>query len=222
MTSPDAARGEREDMHALKQGRSTCGGPTWFKVLMLCAVAGLANQPLLAQSEEIDDAVAACRDAGDLAESGDLEAAIEEARWCLEVLEGIAQDAALTLFPDVLDGWVAGELGNQSALGMVLLTRDYRRDGELISVSVTTGAAGSGLAALAQLGAQFIANGATRFRVQRRPVMDISSDGGDRHFLVELRSGGVLNLQSSTADKETLRAFLEAFPVAAIDDALRS
>lgn len=192
----------------------------FFRGCLLIAALSLTHAPVGAQDQELEDAAAACRDAASLAESGDIDAAVEEARWCLDVLETVASNAALAVFPDALGDWVADELQNQTALGITTLTRDYRRGDQTISMSVTTGPAGAGLAALAQLGARFGAGSGTRFRVQRRPVTDMSGADETVSFIVELRSGGVMNLESTDTAASDVREFLEAFPVADIDDAL--
>ncbi len=199
-------------------------------MLRSCALAGAVllgvSGTVMAQSTSTEEAVAACRDAADLAADGDVDVAIEEARWCLDVLEQIRRDAALAVFPDSQGEWLGGELDNQSAMGMTLLARSYTRADQSIEVSITTGAAGSGLAALAQLGASLGASlGATadaRFRVQRRTVIDMTSSADEEvHFLIELRHGGVMSVQSDNASKSEVRRFLEGFPVAEIDDALK-
>ena len=66
------------------------------------------NGHALAQTGEADtqtdDAVAACNDAAGFAQTGDIESAVEEARWCLDVLEQIQQDTAYAVFPEFMHG----------------------------------------------------------------------------------------------------------------------
>ncbi len=194
------------------------------------AVAGgsalIMSSSVWAQSEamqvaQVSEAVEACQAAADLGESGDLEAALEEARWCLEVFEQIRRDSAFAVFPDELAGWAGGELNNQSAMGVTLLSRRYTKGEQAIDVSVTTGVAGTGLAALAQLGASLGAGQGQKFRVQRRTVTDMSDASGETvNYLVELRSGGMMNIESSNSGKADVRAFVEGLPIADIDDAM--
>lgn len=186
-------------------------------VSLTVAMSGVAH----AQSESAVEAAASCRDAAELGEAGDIDAAVEEARWCLEVFETIRRDAAFAVFPESLDGWSGGELQNQSAMGMTILSRTYTKASRSIDISVTTGVAGSGLAALAQLGASLGAGQGDKFRVQRRTVTDMSDTSGESvNYLVELRSGGVMNVESATASASEVREFLEVLPITEIDEAL--
>lgn len=194
-------------------------------VPMLLLIAGsmaLSSVPLYAETESLSDAVIACRDAADLAEADNIDAAVEEARWCLEVLEQIHSNAALASFPDSVGDWVGQEPEDQSALGMSIMSRTYINDDQSLKVSVTTGPAGSGLAALAQLGASLGAGNSQKFRVQRRSVLDMSDQNGSVAFLVQLRSGGAMNVESTDTDAADVRSFLKAFPVADLDDALKN
>ena len=200
------------------------GTPVCRQALIVVALL-LPGAQGQAQSDGLDDASTACREAATMAESNDIDGAIEEARWCLEVLEQHRRDAAFAVFPDSQGDWIGGDLDNQSALGMMVLSRTYANGGQSIEVSVTTGPAGGGLAALAQLGASLGASlGAgesSKFRVQRRTVVDLSGDGEAVNYMIELRSGGVMTIQSSDTGTSDVRAFIEAFPVADIDDALK-
>jgi hypothetical protein len=192
---------------------------------VVIAASGFAMAPLAsAQSDagsSVQEAADACLEAARLGEAGDIEGALEEARWCLEVFEQIRQDAAFAALPDELDGWSAGELDNQSAMGMTILSRRYTKDDRAIDLSITTGVAGSGLAALAQLGATLGAGQGDKFRIQRRTVTDMSDAAGESvNFLVELRSGGMMTVESSDSSKADVRSFLEAMPIAEIDEAM--
>ena len=218
---------EMPDIHSsgLRSVDTVIGGaPVWSQVLVALALL-LPGAQGQAQSDDLGDASMACRDAATMAESNDVDGAIEEARWCLEVLEQHRRDASLAVFPDSQGDWIGGDLDNQSALGMTLLSRTYAKGDQSIEVSVTTGPAGGGLAVLAQLGASLGASlgsgEGSKFRVQRRTVVDLSGDDEMVNYMVELRSGGVMTIQSSNTSTSDVRAFVEAFPVADIDDALK-
>lgn len=165
-----------------------------------------------------EDPVEACEEAARLMrEDNDLEGALDEARWCVEGLEQLKEKAAMSVFPDEVGGFVGGESNNTKAFGMSMIERTYTSGSQSINLSlVGGGAAGAGLAAIAQLGA---ATG-TKIRIQRRTVVDMS-EGKEASFMVQLRSGGVLNITSSTASKETTLQFVKDFPIAELDDALK-
>ena len=96
-----------------------------------------------------DSAIEACEEAVRIFNSdGDINAALEEARWCVEGLEALKQDNALEFFPDQVDSWVAGKATNNKILGVSMVERVYSRDGRSISVSLANGGTGTGLMGL--------------------------------------------------------------------------
>lgn len=205
---------------------------TGFASSLLVAGFTLAGvQSAAAQTtpeDTAEEAVAACEEAARLwREDQDIVAALEEASWCVEGLQQIKSNRALAMFPDEVDGFIGGELKSQKALGMSMIERDYKRDGKTISITMTGGggsgaAAGlAGLAALAEMGMNLGAQAGTKFRVQRRTVID-TSENGKANFMVQLRSGGMLTISSSSVDQETAMAFVKAFPIADLDDALKN
>lgn len=189
------------------------------KCLLILATASLigSGSQVLAQSAE--DAAAACTEAARLIGEDDLVGALDEAKWCVESLQQLRQQATLTLFPDDVEGYIGGEIDNQSAMGMTIIERSYAKDGSEVSVSLTTGMAGGGLAALAQLGMGMGGGAGKKLRVQKRTVLDMS-DGGEAQYMVQLKNGGMLNITSMDVDAESLIPFLRAFPIAELDDAL--
>jgi hypothetical protein len=172
---------------------------------------------VIAQSAE--EAATACTEAARLIGEDDLVGALDEARWCVESLQQLRQQATLTVFPDSVDGFAGGELDNQSAMGMTIIERSYSKDGGNVSVSLTTGVAGGGLAALAQLG-MGMGGGGKKIRVQKRTVIDMSEANGESQYMVQLKSGGMLTISSSDLDAEQLLTFVKAFPIEKLDDAL--
>lgn len=168
-----------------------------------------------------DSPLEACEEAVRILRSdGDINVALEEARWCVEGLEALKQQNTLEVFPDQVGAWVAGEVANSKILGMTMIERDYTRDGESITVSLAMGGGGTGLMALAQMGMQLGGEVLQKFRVDRRTVLNLSDDSEAR-FLVQLRSGGVMNITSSNADTDSVKAFVTELPVAKLDDALQ-
>ncbi len=186
-------------------------------LVLLSAVWLINSHYVFAQSAQ--DAATACSDAARLIGEDDLVGALDEAKWCVESLQQLKQQAALTLFPDSVAGYVGGELDNQSALGMTIIDRTYTKDDSSVSVSLATGVAGGSLAALAQMG-MGLANGTgKKIRVQKRTVIDMS-EGGETQFMVQLKSSGMLNITSSDTSADELLPFIKAFPIKDLDNAL--
>lgn len=177
-------------------------------------------------SQDADEAAAACLEAARLIqEDQDYDGALEEAGWCVEGLKQIKQAQTLAVFPDEVAGYVGGEISNQSALGMNMIERTYTKDGNDIKFSLTAGsgsAGAGGLAMLAQLGMGLGgAGGGKKIRIQKRTVVDSSESSGKSTFLVQLKSGGMMNVESSTVGRDDVVDFLRKFPIAEIDDALK-
>lgn len=201
-------------------------------------VAGLAVTTLLtslgtlnvAHANAVDDAANACIEAARLiTEDDDLDAAIEEATWCLTGLNQLKDEIKLSLFPDELEGFQGGEIKNENIMGMATVSREYTQDGDTLAVSlITSGGAGAGalggLGGLAELGKLFgtldveNAGGAKKIRIQRRTVL-VSDNGGTGSLSVELKSGGSLKVESQDLDSDELIDFMREFPIAEIDDA---
>lgn len=186
-------------------------------VLALTVMALGSSGSLLAQTAE--DAASACAEASRLIGEQDFVGALDEAKWCVESLEQIRQQATLTLFPEAIEGYSGGELDNQSAMGMTIIERVYTGAEGEVNVSLTTGIAGGGLAALAQLGMGMGGGSGKKIRVQKRTVLDMSS-AEEAQYMVQLKSGGMLNVTSTDLDPASLLSLLRAFPIAELDDAL--
>ncbi len=185
-------------------------------VFLVSTLLLVSSQTVLAQTAE--DAATACTEAARLIGEDDLTGALDEAKWCVESLQQLRQQATLTVFPDSIDGYAGGEVDNQSAMGMTIIERTYSKDSSTISVSLTTGVAGGGLAALAQLGMGMSGTG-KKIRVQKRTVLDMS-DTSESQYMVQLKSGGMLTMSSSDLNAEQLLPFVREFPIAELDDAL--
>lgn len=203
-------------MKSIKE-QALSGIPGSLQTAVVIAVASLLmTVSAIAQ----DDPASACRQAADYFEEGDLEGALDEARWCVESLEQIRQEQTLSLFPEAQGGYEGGELSSQNTMGMMIMSRSYRNDTDNIDVTLTGGgAAGAGLAALMQYGANMNSGQGKKIRVQRRTVMDMS-EPGNAQFLVQMKSGGMMTFESSSLDSDSLLEFVKAFPIADIDDAL--
>lgn len=160
-----------------------------------------------------------CKSAAELYSDGDLEGALEEAKWCVTLMEQEKQAATNQYFKDEINGFVGGKLEQQNAMGFMMTNRPYEKDDLLIDVSLNTGSAGGALqafSAIAQFGMQ--AGAGKKMRIQRRTAM-ASNDGGNATVTVTLKSGGMLQFESRDVDLDTLVAFAKAFPIADLDDA---
>lgn len=194
-------------------------------VLITAIVTSVVTTSGLAQSQSPEDAAAACKEAARLIEEDDLIGALGEAQWCVDSLQQLKQQQTLTLFPETLEGFNGGELADQSAMGMTMIERVYEKNDQSVSVSLTSGIAGSGLAALAQLGLGLsMGTGAAgigkKLRVQKRTVVNMSKPESGSEYMVQLKSGGMLMITSDDLNEEDLLSFVKAFPIAELDDAL--
>ena len=110
-----------------------------------------------------------------------------------------------------------GQLDSNSAMGTQVISRDYTKGGNTISVTLTGGSGKGmgGLAALAQMG---MMGGGKKIRVQRRTVMD-NSDGEEVSFMASLNSGAMLAFESYDTDNASVLEFIKAFPIAELDEA---
>ena len=200
--------------------------PFCFFGSIIVSTMGLTN---FAHANAVDEAADACIEAARLiTEDDDLDAAIEEATWCLTGLKQLKEEIKLSLFPDELDGFVGGEIQNEAVMGMTSVSRVYTRDGDTLTVSLMSagGAAGGALAGLGELGKLFgalegasAATGGKKIRIQRRTVV-ASDDGGTGSLRAELKSGGTLQVESQDLDSDELADFLREFPLAELDDAI--
>ena len=196
----------------------TRAGTAFAAGLLVAAFVGLA--PSAARAQTAEDAATACEEAASLIAEEDFDGALDEAKWCVESLEQIRQQRTLTVFPDAVEGFEGGPLDNQSAMGMTIMNRAYVRGEDEIDVALTTGAAGSGLAALAQMGMSLGGAGGRKLRVQKRTVLDMSDAEGEAQFMIQLKSGGMLTIGSSGLAADEVLAFVRAFPIQALDEAL--
>ena len=186
--------------------------------LLGVGLAGIA--PAALAQDGVESSAEACEEAARLVRDDDLDGALAEAKWCLESLQQLERDRTLAVFPDAVEGYEGGELETQGAMGMTMTNRSYAGDDGTIDVSLTAGAAGSGLAALAQMG-MTLGGAGRKLRVQRRTVIDTSESEGSASFLVELRSGGMLSVSSPDVPPAEVLEFVEAFPIEALDDAMK-
>ena len=156
-----------------------------------------------------------CNSAIELYKEGDIDGALEEARWCVESLEQLAQAKQTELFSAEIDGWVRGKVNQQKAMGISTIDATYRKDDKSIQVELTGGAAGSmgAFAALSQLG---MGQAGNKVRIQRYTAV-MSESEHDIDLMIGLKQGGMLNFSSSTAGRDAVIAFAKAFPIKELD-----
>jgi hypothetical protein len=186
---------------------------------LLLASASLVFGISQGVAQTTEEAAAACTEAARLIVEDDLAGALDEANWCVESLQQMKQQAMLNVFPDTVASYAGGDIGNQSAMGMTILEREYTGADGVVSVSLTTGIAGGGLAALAQLGMGLTSGGGKKLRIQKRTVLDLG-DSSEGQYMVQLKSGATLAITSEELNAEQLLPFVKAFPIAELDDAL--
>jgi len=188
-----------------------------FALVVLSSTLLFSIPQLAAQTKE--DAGAACTEAARLIAEDDFSGALDEAKWCVESLQQMKQESMLNVFPDTVATFTGGELSNQSAMGMTILEREYTSANGNANVSLTTGIAGGGLAALAQLGMGLNSGGGKKLRIQKRTVLDLG-DSSKGQYMVQLKSGATLAVTSDSLNAEQLLPFVKAFPIAELDEAL--
>ena len=172
------------------------------------------------QAYAADDPAIIFKEVIQLYEKGDLEGALEEARWGIERMEQMRQDKVSAVFPDEVDGYEGAQLSKNKAMGIMVTERRYTKDGNSVQVSLTEGSAGggalSGLGALANMAGAM--GGGRQVRIQRRKGSAMQ-EGSNATVNLGMQSGGNLSFTSNDLDVDALIAFAEAFPVAELDEA---
>ncbi|MBA2490658.1 MAG: hypothetical protein H0V34_02760 [Gammaproteobacteria bacterium] len=164
-----------------------------------------------AQAQE--DPKDSCGGILELYEQGDVDAALEEAGWCVEALEQAQMSMQGEVFPVEIAGWKRQSLDQNKAMGMAMTEAAYNKDEQSITVSLMGGAGGGFLGSLAQMG---MMAGGTRMRLGDYTGVAMPESGGGT-VTVSLENGGTLSFQSSQAGSHSLEEFATAFPIGALD-----
>ena len=179
----------------------------------------LLSLTALNQAYAQEDPTETCTSAAKLFKEGDIEGALEEARWCVTQLEQLKQGQTASFFKDEILGYKGGKLDSQQVMGMSILERSYSKDNNTISVSLSGGAAGSAMnnifGTIATMGMQ--GTSGKKIRIQRRSAI-ISEENGNVQIIITLKSGGILTISSNNASRDEVLAFAKAFPIAELDD----
>jgi hypothetical protein len=160
-----------------------------------------------------DNPATFCKEAAKRYEEGDIAAAIEEAKWCLEGLEQIAQGQKTDAFPVELAGWKRGQVEQHKAMGFSSIETLYSRDGKQIRVNFTSGS-GQMAAMFGQIG---MAGAGRKIRLGRY-AGTIIEEGTRIEVMISLKmTPGMISLETSDADMDEMTEFAKALPVADID-----
>jgi hypothetical protein len=168
-----------------------------------------------AQNNEIKES---CSNVVALFNDGDIDGALEEARWCVTQLEQLKQGQTSSYFKDEIDGYKGGKLDVQQAMGMSMIERRYTKGNDSVQVSLSGGVsniAASALEAFASFGVN--ATPGKKIRIQRRTAT-LNNQSDSPQLLVTLKSGGILTFESSQLSEDALVAFAKSFPIAELDD----
>ena len=155
----------------------------------------------------VPEPVQACQDAVDNFEA-DPEQALDDAKWCVEQLEQLAQDKKAEQFKDEIAGYKAGQVEQNRVMGMASIITDYRKDGKTIKVTrmQATDQANplSALAGLAQFG------GGRKVRIAGN-TGTLMEQNGQVTLNLTLKEGGTLMFESYDATANEVRNFATAF-----------
>ena len=168
-----------------------------------------------AQAQE--DPKDSCDGIVELYNDGDVDAALEEARWCVEALEQVKQAHEGELFAGEIGGWKRQSIEQNKAMGVALTEASYGKDNKTIKVTLMGSASGSDmgfLGGLAQIGMMSAGN---KVRVGKYAGV-ATSEGGTDTVMVKLNSGRSLSFASSDAGMNAVLGFAKTFPVAEVDE----
>lgn len=184
-------------------------------VSTLLIASTLFVSPVHAQNNEIKES---CSNVVALFNDGDIDGALEEARWCVTQLEQLKQGQTSSYFKDEIDDYKGGKLDVQQAMGMSIIERRYTKGNNSVQVSLSGGVsniAASALEAFASFGVN--ATPGKKIRIQRRTAT-LNNQSDSPQLLVTLKSGGILTFESSQLSEDALVAFAKSFPIAELDD----
>ena len=165
-----------------------------------------------------DDPATACQQAAKLYQQQDIKAAMEEAQWCVTLLQQLMAKQTQQVFPDKIGGYTGQDIEQNSAMGMNITERRYQNKQGEISVKLTSGDNGAMASALSAM-AQFGMSPGKAIRVQRYKGTDLSEDDFTQ-LQFALKNGAVLSFESSDVPRDEVLSFAESFPLAEIEQAL--
>lgn len=178
-----------------------------MKSMASCGLLAL----LLAGPAWAETPVDGCKSAIEAFEDDDLELALEEARWCVELLEQQKQAAVANNFKDSVAGFSGGETDTQKAMGMMITSRSYSKGDSSVTVSLTQSSSESAMGGFGALASMGMMGAGQKVRIKGNTGTYIK-DGRDSKLMISPRNGGgLLNFESRDMDQAGLTAFAEAF-----------
>ena len=191
---------------------------TFIVAFTMIGFMGVVSTVSIAQT--VEESAEACSEAARLIREDNLDDALDEANWCLEGLKQLKQAQTLAVLPDEVNGFVGGEVSSNSILGMTTMERSYQQGDTSVLVSMmTVEGDGGGFAAIAAMGMGLGAAG-KKHRIQKRTVIDNSTASGKAEFIIQMKSGGMINVSSKMLKPEVVLDFIKAFPIKEIDTVL--
>ncbi|MGH8496329.1 MAG: hypothetical protein ACREVN_09355 [Gammaproteobacteria bacterium] len=169
-----------------------------------------------AQAQE--DPGESCGGIVELYQGGDIDGALEEARWCVEALEQIKQGEVGEVFAGEVAGWKRDSLDQNEAMGIAVTEARYTKGEQAISVSLMGGAGGGGMGFFGGLAEMGMMSAGKKMRIDKHTAV-ANSEGNTSTVTVTLDSGGALTFESYDVDLDAVVEFAEAFPIAELDEA---
>jgi len=170
-----------------------------FSVVFLLGALFLA--PLSALAEDVN---AIFEKVNTYIEQKNFTKALEELKWAENEIGKMHTEQLKSFFPDELAGFKGSKIEVSSALGMTNLERQYTKDNNSVTLTMTggSGAAGGamgGLAGLARMGMMMGGQGSGQqsFRIKGQTA-NLTEDGGRTELTIFLDSGSMLKLESRT------------------------
>jgi len=152
-----------------------------------------------------DDTKESCSAVSSLINDNNIDAALEEARWCVEALEQFKQAGVSKLFHKTVEGWKRASLDENKAMGMTITEAVYEKNGSRIEVQLM-GGAGGGMGSLGMLAQLGMMGSGKKLRIQRRTAMDMSQ-GSRSELIVNLKNGGNIIFKSKISIDDVVSLF---------------
>lgn len=180
------------------------------EIVATVALGSITGTAVLASGETPD---VYCSAAAELYADGDIEGAVEEAKWCLESMEQILQTRKAEAFAEDVGGWKRSKISQQKVMGFATIETSYTKEGKTISVNYNSG--GGGMAAM--FSQMAMTQAGQKLRIQRYTAI-VTDEGNRTEIIIGLKqSGGMLNLSSSDATQDEVVDFAKQFPIKAVD-----
>ncbi|HLF10187.1 MAG TPA: hypothetical protein VJA26_03145 [Gammaproteobacteria bacterium] len=176
---------------------------TLSALLLICASSLTWAQEI---PEGCDNIVAKIR-------ANDIPGALEEAQWCEQALQQLAQAQVGALFPAEIPPWKRGEVTQNNALGIAVTEVVYTNGDQSVNVSLVEGTGGANsLGGIFALAAGIGAAAGQNLRINGNAAV-LTNEGGNATLNITLDSGRSLNITSSDVPAAALREFAQQLPL---------